>query len=885
MNQLNRWIVTLLAGVLVACGGGGGGDAQPVVAAARVEITQTGLVLTAAGASAQLSATVFDAGGAKIDAPVSWSSSRPGTVTVDAQGRVVAVGTGATQVVARSGSLQSAPLLVLVAAVVPGAVLLDDAQIVGEPVETDPDAAPSRSNTFRIQLAAGVTLPDVGTLMGASGSKTVAGRVVAVDTVARSVTLEPVSPRLILPGLRIDEVIDLRQAEVVIPPDIAARYEVRREGGTLVYTPRPGVAATRARPLGAATGTHALPPFEECTTSITGVGDDAALPIVLPAPPEFSFTMPNSLEYVDTPENGVEKLLVNGEPVFKVEVSLGVTAAFEGKVECEGTMGIITIPVGGLLAWVAGGQIPYGMGIELSGKLTLATMSIGAKAEVKTTTKLGFQCAAATGCDFVAEIGDFVPTTEWISDGPSVGDFRVDASAAAFGFAKANFGSRLKRLQVEGFKAKLGGKLTGSFAPQLTQIIDTSYKSDYKLSVEASAEAGRDLEGLLTLLGVSSVNTLELSTSLDLARSPTGTVTADRKVFTVGDHVTFSVNLDNVEFIPGSGRYNVDHVLLIRNSGGTRSVVGRVDASNGQRVFDFGFDATGPGTVGEFFAFVVTKILPVEFASLEVAAAAPPTVTVVVNPPTKELLPGDTATFAATVGGTAVTGVVWSANAGVINDLGVFTAPAQSATVLVTATSVADPAVFAQAVVTVGAPGVAARWGGTITTTFTQRLSAPNFTRDMFMNASYEIEFEADGSQVRLLRSEGTGGSTRVDSTSSTFGHPCVPPSASWTVRIDENGTMVLGINGAEHMDGYISTTAEDQCDLFSSGQGPFRIPGYTPAQAVVVNNERVGKVEVDTIESGVLQGENTRRVTRPDPSAGIENIFDFSIRWSFAPR
>ena len=119
--------------------------------------------------------------------------------------------------------LVSPPLVVIVANAAAGALLLTDAQIVGDPVEADPSAPPSRNNFYRVTLAPEVALPTVGSLLGGTGSKPLSGRVVAVEAASRTVTLEPVHPRALLPDLNVNEVIDLAQAEATINPEVAAR--------------------------------------------------------------------------------------------------------------------------------------------------------------------------------------------------------------------------------------------------------------------------------------------------------------------------------------------------------------------------------------------------------------------------------------------------------------------------------------------------------------------------------------------------------------------------------------------------------------------------------------------------------------------------------------
>lgn len=85
-------------------------------------------------------------------------------------------------------------------------------------------------------------------------------------------------------------------------------------------------------------------------------------------------------------------------------------------------------------------------------------------------------------------------------------------------------------------------------------------------------------------------------------------------------------------------------------------------------------------------------------------------VTVVVDPTSASLLPGESVTFTATVTGTDDTSVTWSVKngpaGGTVTEAGVYTAPARSGRYQVVATSVADPAKSATATVTVATSSV-----------------------------------------------------------------------------------------------------------------------------------------------------------------------------------
>jgi hypothetical protein len=90
------------------------------------------------------------------------------------------------------------------------------------------------------------------------------------------------------------------------------------------------------------------------------------------------------------------------------------------------------------------------------------------------------------------------------------------------------------------------------------------------------------------------------------------------------------------------------------------------------------------------------------------AASNASTANVRVSPTAATLAPGASQTFVATVTGTALTAVTWSVlepgNAGTVSASGLYTAPAGAGTYTVRADSVANPAAFGDAHVTVVAP-------------------------------------------------------------------------------------------------------------------------------------------------------------------------------------
>ena len=637
-RRFSAWMALAILAGLVGCGGGGGGVSESPQVVVKVAIRQSGLILTQKGALSQLSATVTDAEGNEFSAPTTWTSTRPANITVDGTGKVTAASaSGSSQIVAEAGGIKSAPLLAVIAQPVAGAILLTDAQIVGDPVETTPEAVPSFDNTYQVSLT-GIAAPAVGSILINTESKAVAGRVLQVDSasVPIKVTLGQVSLRELFTELVIDETIDLANAPIRMNPEIAAAYDVKRTGNTFDFTPKPvpaSAAAVRPGQKADAAATGKLGPFK-CETSITG-GEGASLPIVLSAPPLFSVTVSPTVDakFDLFTVTGVERFVINAEPTIKFEGGISVAVAFEGKIECKVELFAYPIPVGGPLSLIIGGVVPVGIGMEAGGKLTLATMGIGTKAEIKGKVKAGIACPGGNyPCSFERGL-DITATMTPTVDLPTLGDVRVEPSLSGFGYMETAIGNAfLKSLRFDFVKIKSGANLAGSFAPFAAQLDDPAYSSDYKISLEASASAGGNLSDVLKLLGLSGVNALELKISTDIAKSPaglaSGAVSADKASFVIGDTVNFTVKLDpaTIDFFPGLGPYNVSKVLLVRGRTLlTTVVVGTVEATAGQTEFKFAFEAPNAGSSGEFSAFVVTTLLPTDLLALEVGSAAGPT--------------------------------------------------------------------------------------------------------------------------------------------------------------------------------------------------------------------------------------------------------------------
>lgn len=619
---------------LSACGGGGGESAEisnppPEVRAARVEIIDTGVLLTAAGQSRQLRAQAFDASGAPIDRPLQWSSSDPADLAVDANGLLTAVsGNGSSQITVQADAVSSLPLLAVVTPVASGTQIVPDAQILRGPELTDPDAEPSFDNTYTVILAGDA--PALDSLLVGDGSTPLAGKVVNTEVVGNGVlvTMQLVSLPELFPELEINQSFDLSQVPVEIPAEVSNDYEITREGELFVFTARDedaGGAKSLSAKSSRVSGTRA---FESgCRSAITGVsnGGNAPLPIRVEVPPVFKFSINPTVDLLITPGRGLEKFIVKARPVFQGEIGIKLTAAFEGKITCKRELFVVPLFFGGPLSLLISGLIPVGIGLEAGGKITVADVGISNKVEVTTTLEAGMNCSFGD-CDFIADLGgpndSFTVKNTPTLNLPGLEDLRYEPRVDLFAFAETSIGNRfLQKLRFTALEARFGATLQGSFAPQITQMLAPAYKSNYRLNLLASARAGQDISSVLNLLGLTNINLFVLELTFDLANSPTGAVTASQGDFRRDDLVTFNVKLDpaKLEFL---GLHNAREILLVRKVFNEAQLVRRVLLPDGRQELDIPVQMTDSGNSNEFFAFVVTRVLPLDILSLELGQAS-----------------------------------------------------------------------------------------------------------------------------------------------------------------------------------------------------------------------------------------------------------------------
>ncbi len=663
---------------LSACGSGNspalpvvpadpGDDVTPPVGmVTSLSITPRSTLLARLDDTHQLNAELLDEDGAMVDKPVAWTSSDPNIVAVDEQGLLTSMGTiGSASVTAEVDGVTSGPVIVVVVLPALNTQFVNDDQVVGDMELVDPESQYAPGAQYRVTLT-GIDVPDIGTILLARETQLIAGGVVDVqqDGDEIIVTLEVLPIDELVTSMKIDQVFVPTEDDITMSQEASEYYTMERlEDGSYLFTLLPDTPV--AEPVGSSVQSartadsmvQAIRPPDSTVQAVIGTVANPFYPF------DCKFTGPsftgNSGNEVFTlqglsPTIGLEKDIslpfvydsaLGGLQEIKLQARVKGTFTFrnklsvqlEGKAGCKLKLLEIPVPFPAPLGLVLGGQIPLGIGFELSGKVTLADMGFGVTANSELRMELGMVCPNGENCAFdedgavLTATGEAKPVID-LPPGLSnpAGDLKFEPAVEGFGYADFTFGHPLFsswRMTLANLQA--GVKVGANLALVETQIDDGSYASDYKLSTEFSAKPGEDLADLLTLLGTSQLNALTLTDSTILLTSPaaevpltaptTKLITADVANYTVGDVVTFTVKLDpsTVNFIPFV--YNVDEVMIYRDNelvagANDPTRVERRTASDGQTEFTITWTATESGSIGDnFHAFVSTDLLPLPY--------------------------------------------------------------------------------------------------------------------------------------------------------------------------------------------------------------------------------------------------------------------------------
>ena len=586
----------------------------------RLEISPGGLLLTDVGDSKQLRVTAFDQNGNTLPVTVKWESSQPEAITVDQTGIVTArVAEGSSQIHARVGSVRSAPIVVLAAELVPDAVLVSDAQIVGEITPLDETA--SFGAGFRYTVTLQDIIPTVGEVLVASERTPLVGRVVAVA--GNVVTLEVVPLDEVVTGLELEDgILDMARAPLQFLPEVEEAFNIlnNNDGSYDFVLKQEGLEAQATE--------FDLGPFA-CAAEDIPVNLDFA---------KAEFTLTPNLSLDKAWNSDLKKLVIKGTPTVTYSLKPLLSVALTGKVGCKLTLAEPNIPLPGFLGFFLGGVIPIGVGFELEGKFPVAGAGAEVSGQLSATIEAGFICPKNSECSFprnFTQTGTSPKVVPVIPQAPVGVKFEAAASAFVFAGLEAGITSQ-KFIKVLGstfgpgkiyrlalLEAKGGLKLEGKLASEETQLADETFSANYALSFEAGIAAGKSIEKFVELVKIT-----PLSLEFKLASIPLGTspqlvsLTLDKEQFEAGDNVTFTVNLApaSLEFL---GSHNVDAVRVYRVEGTSLVLANETNAAQGQQTVSIPWVASVDSSVGmRFVAFVKTVFFPdlrLELGALELS--------------------------------------------------------------------------------------------------------------------------------------------------------------------------------------------------------------------------------------------------------------------------
>lgn len=556
---------------------------------ARVELSASRVLLTAARPEAALVARAFDATGREVTtASFTWATSDEAVVRVGADGALSAVGpSGSAVVTATAEGVSSAGALVLRATPAAGATLVDDAQLVGEPVAVDAESAYGPGWKWRVTLT-GLEAPAPGALLVATGDLPVGGRVVtaAQGEAGLEVTLEVVALEALYDELVLKGVVPLEA---------------------------PATTAQSGQPLRQAL--TQVGPFK-CQSTIEPTLVQLSLP-------QSSFTpkLAFVVDYDRARPLGEQwrEFRVEGSLDLDTTIALTLNAAVSGELECLAELVVLPIPALGVPGF--GATVPVGVGLSTTLSSTLANVGGQLRVKGRVAVNEGFVCAAgADSCTTVhAQQAELDGALELVGAWPTT-EYRYEVAMYGFGYANLAFGAWMKSLRFDALEVKAGLRASVDTATRARQVREPAYHSSITLSLHGEAEAAAAVQRFKDLLNVKFLSTTA-TVDVVLAQLPQGTFTAEPTQLEPGGSTHLVVELDAMT-AETAGR-----VEVVRVAGTTLPVACSIPRSTpGQTRYacDVTLDTEGPQ---QFFAFVDTAA-DGSGVSLELDDHAPVTVQV-----------------------------------------------------------------------------------------------------------------------------------------------------------------------------------------------------------------------------------------------------------------
>ena len=435
----------------------------PTPNVAKVVLEQKSILLAGLSAQESLVASAFDANGAKVQTPITFSSSKPDVVSVDVQGNVKGLAVGSAQITASVGTVSSTPIIAAVAELVSDIANIASDKIVSGPSFENPDQATVVGSKYSV-VVQNVT-PTVGKKWFSQGNNAqrLEGKIVAVEALANNqskVTLEVIPFQEVFSKLLIDEDVDVSKANSVVPP--AAEYIP-----SAISVVRPQAFVSFGNSI-------------ECELSNVG------------GTPPISLNIPQMSIGLDVNEARTHILVRLGffEPntiearfaaTLNANMSLtgNLTRNFNGTVDCRTKNPISTAVTSIPLPLLTSLGVERGLGIKFSGSFSGPTTSF----RVQGSTSIAFSVGAKIDLNnsTITPFNSITPTNSanlnFTNSGPTISRINLTASPYVY----ENWVFRAGPLAFDIWQNQNGLRLDADLATINDQLSDPNYASGYKL--------------------------------------------------------------------------------------------------------------------------------------------------------------------------------------------------------------------------------------------------------------------------------------------------------------------------------------------------------------------------------------------------------------------
>jgi len=516
----------------------------------RVVIDKASVLLPGSGQTAQLTAQLLDPQGVPTPGAITWTSSAPDKVSVDAAGQLTAQAIGSAQIFAEAAGVRSTPTLVFVAQPQSGALLVTDAQVVsvGPPLGVPAGESPGVGTEYEVTLT-GVSTPAPGTVVLAAETAPVAGKVITTrqDPAGTVVRLAVAPLYQLFTAYDIALSIDLAAFPVEAIPEGSLQ---QRQGA--VWKAGPQGRPSRLQAIRAD-----LEPFKafDCDASLKPHLTDALV----------NLTLENKLTLILDDRPGYSKHALEGSAALVGNAGLKLKAEFEASGSCN-ALATINLPIFGWASLVVMPAVRVGLGAEVKGKVTLVQGELGVEGKVGVSPVVGWECGGATptcrGLDDITPLDEF-KTKSAIPDEHGM---EAEVSAQFYLIARLDAAFGLGLLNAEILEAKAGPEQSFNLAFEEDQVARTDYASAYDLKLKVGVEPGSALKKAIEKVidddGVGVKFKAEFST--DISESPKGGLTASKPLVRPNEAVNFVVELTPNTINYWILGYNVTGVELYR---------------------------------------------------------------------------------------------------------------------------------------------------------------------------------------------------------------------------------------------------------------------------------------------------------------------------------